>query len=888
MQKAHDIFVPRQQGTPPPLAIDTGTNFPDFSPIPVANANFARTFGIGRVPVLGWLFDPNQRVHLPFQESIQRYFSERYDVARAQSSAVGEMIRGQIDKEFNINSKGEITNIGAPEGASRFWGDVFEAQEANPGTYTFTPEQTAALNRWLSLKAEAQPLLRKYKLAPTLSDDEALPFDQMTLDLSEGEPVARPYAPRIVRERPSEFAKVGGGGGVGSKAFFEKSRMFDTMQEGYDKGVRYETSPESSIATWVERVYKRIADKRLADDPNIGAIPVSEKKAELLSYYADDVANGLKTAEQVEKIAQSVIANGRVNQPAFAGKFVEPEIAQAVSRAFPNSEHLFRRSIATVNGAVKALKMGFDFGAPFIQGLPTFFKSFTSPKDAKAWALGAANMVRAFGSEEATGAWARQNIGAIRELAAYGSSVGHLNEMVGGIGKGSALQNKIFSGGKRLSEAGYPIAGKPLEVAGRGMAAFARSFETFLDVTKVELWKAYREITPKEQWGDVIRGIESQMLTARMRGIGVKPGQALLEEVALLAASYVRGSINLVGGALSQPGISGATMRKAMGSMLLAGGTLYYGIAKSLGMSDDDIIKRLNPGSPEFAMWKVKVGERYLNIGFGGIYRSYIRLAGNVVKQLEEDPARWHLPFVRWYRAHAGPAISASWDIATGKDFMGEEISVAEVAKRAITPLPLSQFTEVKKRDDAVGAPIDFAASIAGFTSFPQTVQKQFADDRNRMARERYGKKYEDLKLREQFGLNVELKNQALYQERRPQTSSQQEAMLKAERKRSETILSQMPDAVQERLDVLRVQLPSYDPTLNLKGKSMRFTEAQESAYQNLIVEEYTKVLPEILNNPKMDELTVAQRQQVVSEIASRLKERAKLRLISVLDVGKP
>jgi hypothetical protein len=175
---------------------------------------------------------------------------------------------------------------------------------------------------------------------------------------------------------------------------------------------------------------------------------------------------------------------------------------------------------------------------------------------------------------------------------------------------------------------------------------------------------------------------------------------------------------------------------------------------------------------------------------------------------------------------------------------------------------------------------------MAGLTSFPQSVGKQFALEREQMARKQHGKPYEKLSVRDQFLINAELKKKALFETKQEQTAAQQETMMKGDQARRKAIIEQLPDAMIERMEVLGIQVPSYEPALTVAGKSMRFTQAQESAYQNLIVEEYSEWLPRLINHPNMDRLTVGQRQKLVSDAASNLKERAKMRLLKAIDAA--
>lgn len=671
-----------------PLVPSTEPFLPTLLPHDVAKTTFSKPFGAANIPLLGRLVDPNARTSAgPLPEALAAYNAEKYGIAPAAAGGVGLRLRALgIDKAFPVDpTTGELTTVRpSMPGQSLAPSDVLESLQRDPNSYLLTPEQRAAFSTLEQWRSEIKAAEKEHGISPA----EASPDDPG-------------YFPRIVIKRPeADVAPLGGGSRVGAKQFFQKERMFETEREGVQRGYSYEPSIVSRAASRTERLYRAIADRRLAEDTTLGSRTRAQVESELREHYAEEIGSGLMTEEKLQQIVSSVEHKGSVwGHPAFAGKIFDPETANALNAAFPKADTAFRHHFVQLNNTLKAMRLSADVGVTLIQGLPTLFRN------PGIWAKATANSFRALVDPGVLARYAEQNAGAINELSQLGSSTGRLPEMLAGLEKGTLLERA-------------PVIGTPFR-------AFGRHFETFLDVAKVELWKAWRDVTPADQRLSVARSIESQLSMGRMESIAVSRNRALAERALFLAPSYYRGAVNLIG-AIGERGVSGQVARQALGAYIAGGTAAFISVAAALGMDDNEIVARLNPAHHAYMMWEVTVAGKRLNIGFGGIHRSLLRLAASAVKTSIEHPENWKSltpdknPFVRWYRGHAATVPGLTWDAITGKDFLGQQTDITTLGQSVI-PLGAQPFIRSPEETQAAEA----AASMIGLSTFPETGKRK-------------------------------------------------------------------------------------------------------------------------------------------------------------------
>jgi hypothetical protein len=698
---------------------------PDFQEPATAKATFAQPWGFERIPVLGAVMGGVRRGTGYINESLATFFGER-KAGDSISSVLG-LEYSWLDKPWKIKD-GQIVNITPRDpSASRYVADVMEALQRDPNAFELTPEQRTAFNAIQSLEVHFDRLEQKHKVGKRV-DNEGIEPDQLVFweDVPKEE---GPYFPRVVTSRPGgRTYGLTKGGRVGAKAFFEKPRMFETEAEGWQKGYRYEESVSKRVATRAQRLYKRIADKRLATDPSLGGITRSELVNQLKEAYTDELTSGKWTEERIEHMADSIEQRGCVYQPAFYKIIFPEETAQALNKAFPNTQSVGFRTAASINQALKFMWLGFDWGVGMIQLQPMITYA------PKLWAKANYNAIRATFSPEFGPEYVRRNLEPVRELAQLSSSVGRLEDFMSGAAEHDLL-TKVPREVARRVEA-IPTLGKPIAGAVRAAAqipgAFGRQFQWGLDVAKIELWKGIREVTPKDQWMPAMQTIESIIQTSSLERIGVRPYRALMERGLFLASSYYRGALNLVAG-MGERGVSGSMSRRAMGGYVFGGSILFYTVGKALGMSDDEILRRFNPMRSDFMMWKVKVGGKNVEVGPGGIIRSFLRLGGNIAKTSIEHPENWKSlspqknPITRFYRGHAGPIIGLAWDQFSGRDYLGQDTDISGL-RRTFYPLTLRTFQQEPGRPKP--SPVEAPATFMGLNVFTEPGRQSEAEVR--------------------------------------------------------------------------------------------------------------------------------------------------------------
>lgn len=842
LQKVIEFFrAPPESASPPPISPDTSTPLPDFQSRATANEIFSQPFAVERLPVIGRLFGGRARIRNEKDQSVAAWYAERHGIGPAVASAVGEQIRGRINSVFKADEAGNLNVTPATEGQSLKISDVFEALQRDPNSYNLTPEQRAVFDE---------------TMRPILDRQKALTEQYDLLEEIEGD---RSYFPRIVTERPAtDVGKLGGGKRVGAKQFFQKERAFESEAEGWEKGYKYETDVERRIVTGVERLYRAMADKRLATDPVLEGRTRDSLISELREAYAEELGAGEMTEANLIRIADGLQSKGTVYQPGFFGKIFDAETANMLNREFAREQSHILRAVANSNDFLKAIRLGFDVGVGQIQLLPTAFRN------PGIWADAQWKSLQAMFRPEVFSEYARQNESVISEMAQMGSSVGRLPEMLAG------MTGPTISRIPGLKQAAAP---------------FARQFQTALDVAKVELWKAGRESVRKEEWFKYIQAIESQLQSGRMESVMVPHGRALAERVFFLAPSYYRGHLNLIAG-LAESGASGKQMRQAMGSFIAGSTALFVAGAYLAGMPEEEIKKRLNPTNGDFMLWKVPVGERNVNIGFGGIFRSFIRLAGNVAKTSMEHPENWKSlapdknPLTRWYRGHSGPTIGLAWDQFSGRDFLGEKTDV-EKLPGTVAPLWMQELVSRQQGQPPVTA-AELAASFAGLQAFPESTRKQYQSERDELAKKKFGKPFSELKLRDQVVTTKEINKRPSFAVK-PQVSQRiVEMSMEAQAERENRLTKAIKDS--EAIKAAGLRIRGYDPVLTIGGTRFPLSKEQQERYEQLILAEYDRKLGPWVSSEVFKRIPEANRQKALDARLEAARAIAKAKLIRELN----
>jgi hypothetical protein len=819
LRQVVQAFAPKAQQVLPETPSTAGDWLPDLGDRASNKVIATEPTGIGRIPVLNWLFDPRHRAKTEPEKSIINYFYEQA-AGQAHVKALGSTFGTKFKQLFPRNETGEFTTVGRSEdGQSLHPSDVFEELQRFPSAYKLTPEQRQAFDELMRYESRARELEQQYNLRENPETQELEPGGRGDNPYyTRGRVIGQPRQPRGM-----------GGGSMGGRQFFQKARSFESEQQGANSGFNYPMNVDDRILARLSRLYKAIGDRRLAQDEGLGGRWGSDTGP--VTYH-----------------------EGQVFQPGFrrGGEFkiFPAEVARKITKSVDAPQTEWLKALQNVNDASKSIALGFDWGAGQIQGLITAFR------DPKAWAKAQGTSLQAFASPDAFSAYVRNNAEATRELAQFGSPVGQLPEMVAGLGEGGLLRR-------------VP-----------GAQRFGRLFQTFLDVAKIEKWKARREVTPREEWPRAIQEIEHELNMGRMESIGVGPAQALAERLLLLAPSYYRGGIGLIGD-MMQKGVTGAQARRAMGSYMGGVVATFAAGAVAAGLPWEEIKRRLNPGSGNFLMIPVKMGGKSIEVGFGGIMRSFMRLGGEMLETSVKHPENWGTlatdknPVTKWLRGHAAPVPSKALDAFSGADYMGEDTDMASLS-RGNLPLAVQAWLKREPGQTTGQTAADTLFSFVGLLSWPQSTRNRMLVERNRLAQEKFGNTYENLKIRQQAAVTRTLERDPNFA-KNPPTKQQIANAFKLQIERQQAVQAGLDKGIQEVLTEKELRVPGYQPTLKVGPTEVILTDAQQDRYRTLIIEEYNRTLKNKVNI--LRRRSSLQGQEMLVDWATQAKQRAQRRL---------
>lgn len=829
------------------LDFSTKRFLPDFLERSKEREVFSQPFAWGRIPIIGRLLDPNAKVNSYEQQALAAYAAAREGVGPAHASRIGSQYGPEIREAFKASETGDLNVEPRTAGQSLKISDVFESLQRNPESYNLTPEQRRVWSEVIDpILKEKKELVDKYELAQTedANGDLIGHFHRIVTEFPKGK------EPTVTRTGQS----------VGTKIPSQRGRVFRRSEaEGWEKGYKYELDPVKRLVSDIERTYKAIADKRLIEDPVFGGTTRTQFESQLREVFSEELASGEISEKSFQNILDNKVAQGRVYQPGFSGTIFEPQTAKLLNDTLQAGDSRLRKVIATGNDFAKAMALGFDLGVGQLQLLPTFFRR------PDIWAKANWQSLKAIFKPESFSEYLSAHETAARELAEAGSSVGQLQEYLSGVRPGQAITR---------------IPG-----VGQLAKAFGRQFQTALDTAKIQLWEAWREVTPPDQRLSVIRTIESQLNMGRMESIGVGGRQALTERVLLLAPSYYRGAVNYVA-AMAEPGVSGKIARQGISAFIGGGLAMFYGVGKMLGMEDEELQKRLNPSRPDFMQWVIEgEGGRKINVGIGGIHRSLIRLAGNMYKTSIEHPENWASlsteknPITRWLRGHGALLPTATLTALSGRDFMGQEADIGTVTG-GFLPLTAQQFFR-REGEPPVTVP-ELAASFLGLNAYPESVRNQYLRERDDKAQKERGRGFEELPLNDQVRIARELNAKEPFNAKTPASARQIQQAFKNSVERVERITAALPEEVQNSLKSSGVHITGYEPSISIGRDKLLLTENQQQRYEQLIIEEYSKQLTKIKFS-QVERMDSEQRQKYINRILEPAKTKAKMRLIQEL-----
>lgn len=848
-----DKYLPRNSGDPYPVVFVENTIAPDFQPYDVSTRMANRPNGLGRIKGLGWLFDPRYFDKGSVDRAIKTWALERHGVGEAMAASLAHQLSGTIDHVFDVGGKGgsELLNVERTDPTAPLHiSDFFEHFQKHPEAYKLTSEQAAAVRQVSVIQRQIASLRTKYNLMP---DEEGAYF-----------PRHRLFTPE---EKAKYEKRAGGGTGPGARQTFQKSRTFQTEALGAENGVGYEPSIEKRLVTHLRETYRAIADKRLADNLADVGETVKERRDAYTTQFADQLSAGTITPDAVQQLAETPRpGEGRVNAPAFAGKIYPKDVADMLNNRVVSNIGSARRAVAWANAAMKGVAFGLDFSAPMLQGhaLLTYRPDI--------WARATLEHYKAFADPHTLGKWVAspENRRAVSELAQLGNSLGGLADYITGMKSGGA-------------------AGE-LPVLGPLMQRFSHSFETFSAIAQLEMWKAWRDVTPPEQRAAVAETIQNLLMHGRTQEIGISANQAFLERVLLFAPSFIRGAAGLIASTGSR-GVSGTVARRAMLGWAGAGTAAMVGFGLAAGLSWDEIGERLNPENSNWMTAPVRFSDgRVRNIGIGGPVRSIVRLVSSIEKDVRKGDARKLVslgdsnPVLHWMRGKLAPVPSIAWDWATGTDFLGEDQTMLGSIASHLVPSTLQQLWQRPGEPPATAG--DLMPSFMGMSVWPEPVAADFQRQRDQAAIAAGHANYESAPFSDQFAISQRLMRQPQFSTPRDPTPASKAHVARLEQERVNKLEAAMPDEIRTQLTKFHLHLQPQDGSLTFgKGVRLPLTRNQVEVYGTVLASAYRETLARLPWHD-MDGLDRQTQTAMFNAFVGAAKKQAKAALM--MSMGAP
>jgi hypothetical protein len=306
-----------------------------------------------------------------------------------------------------------------------------------------------------------------------------------------------------------------------------------------------------------------------------------------------------------------------------------------------------------------------------------------------------------------------------------------------------------------------------------------------------------------------------------------------------------------------QRGTPGYLLRKAVASTM-AGITLSAVAAMKweAGLDDEEIEERLDPRKGKFLKVPVDLGEgRKVEVGFSNMYTSAVKLLGDLSG---DEP---YTDGMHWLRGKAAFAPSLAWNMMTGKDYMGNPISVADSVAQSFVPIALqdlafgdgSVFEKVNinpwglpedrgpiqtpKKENVYNA----IFSILGLSSYPGSDSDLRLYVLDRTSQAKYGKDYYDLSIPQQAVIVKASANEMPPADPDKALRAKEFAQAKQD-ERVKKMTAGLSPANRKTLRELDKELPAYQSKLAVNGVEVPLGPRADR-YEQLLVAEYEKVI---------------------------------------------
>lgn len=815
------FFTPPSPTAPVEVRIQPGARVPRLQPYEAEKSLASSPQGMARIPGFGKLVDPRARVESPVDSAI---ITRAYSVSKGKTFAA---LWGQSQyrsKELFKADK-DTGTIPLTNGERGYISDVIESEIRDPGSQKISDAQRTWINdEWLPLLKDVREMLKEEGVTKVQTED--LDFD-----------VANDYFPRPAIGKRNREATPSGqtGGRPGADPFFEKSRKYKTEFEGARRSVGEELKEEiiydpdaiSRATKFITGAYRAVADHRLANDASLGGQTVTERFDALKS---NDAARLNALPDEARTEAESQLREqaaypiwGKEEQlhiaPAFTGKIYPIETSSKLRSAYAQESAGWLKKTSTVTAAAKAMAATLDASAPWIQGAAMMGSNPIR------WAKTTWNSYRALVDPNVMGKMLEQPKyrQAAEEFSQSGGTLLQLEDFLSGMGEGTVI-SKI------------PVYGKAVQASGR-------SYGAFMDLAKLELWDAWRDATPREQWGKLAEDVENALFMGRMEKIGLNPGQSVAERLMLFAPIYYRGAGGMVTSAMSR-GLSGRRMRQMIGGYAAAGGLVTVAAWNALGLSEEEQLRRIDPRNGTFMKVPIPTGDgKRIEVGIGNVLSQLVRLGGRAFdyheKDKEIDTGVENNPYLQFLSARAAFVPSLAVEIVMGQDYRGNPLTIKEAVVRKFIPFAFQSMFPNEEVPTSQRM-LDAAFSAFGLNAFPESEYASQLRKMDDLSRKEKGKPFLDLPIVDRALAVKSFKESPDFKKRDPSVQDMRR-FLKINEDREASLKKRIAPEVRTQLDELGLSIGGYKSTVTLQGIDIPLSHKEQERYEELLAESYNE-----------------------------------------------
>ena len=601
---------------------------------------------------------------------------------------------GDVLKSFGVDAVGMVTKVKNPNNLSLAINDVL----SNYTRYGLTSAQKKMAEQQGFIYKEALRLAKRYdvKISELGKPDELWQY------IARKVKAIRNPVTGLMETPPPTI----GGFRMGAKISSQKERTFDEMLQGIDLGFLYE-NPDQVMAHHIRGIYRLIGNKQ-AENTVLQLTRAITKKEPL-------------------RFGERAIA-----QPALQARASNIEVANAIDKIF-GVEHPSKilKTGADISGAIVGQIAALDISAPFIQGFPLLghdIKRGLAGKASTLWLRSYGRMWKSVFNRDAISGYRNANPDLYKRAIESGVMTGQ-SEFVSGVPVAERALGKI------------PVVGKTLKsIYAHTWGRMGGAYSDFLEISRVKYFEQMEQAWLKNG-GNIyeLGALANRMLgsvSAKARGISINRSYA--ERIGAFAPNYLRSAFLLLGD-LAKGGMKAKEVATTLSALLGVGAAFYYAEEKLRGREPKmkPWPKRLGGDGAEAFTMEI-AGNR---IGLGSWMYGLIKMAAEVGAIAVDEPESlivWNSrhPIVRFARSKMGAGLSLVAELATGRNFYGQEFEgVNDYLLRiaaSLTPIsaqPLVEKTDLGKPKDIAGLGTALAAQALGMRSFPYTLRSQWTDD---------------------------------------------------------------------------------------------------------------------------------------------------------------